>query len=195
MSRYRAEPFAIPASKLRAVAYFVRFLIRKGAGLPQSRDKAREALDLAINNELPQARDRGASLDQRAMAVVTTSGVLVSLVFGFGTLIKGRQITSLSEAPRILLVSALIFFVAAAIIALFTIMPRNDPVESAWKKVLSSWIASPSETWESITNFRLEELHHWLGTNGLKAKILLAAIVAECLGISLLAVSMLVVIL
>ena len=47
--------------------------------MSESRDKAREALDLAMDNELRQARDRAASLEQRAMAVVTTSGVLVSL--------------------------------------------------------------------------------------------------------------------
>lgn len=163
--------------------------------MPESRDKAREVLDPAIDSELRQTRDRAASLEQRAMAVVTTSGVLVSLVFGFGTLIKGKQITSLPEAPRIFLVLALISFVVAAVIALFAIMPRNYPAESAWKKVLGSWIASPSETWESITKLHLEEISHWLRTNALKAKILLAAIVAECIGISLLAVSMLVVIL
>ena len=119
----------------------------------------------------------------------------MSLVFGFGTLIKGKQITSLSEAPRIILVLALISFVATAIIALFAIMPRNYPVESGWKRVLGSWMVSPSETWESITKLHLDEIHHWLRTNDLKAKILLAAIAAECIGISLLAVSMLVVIL
>lgn len=104
------------------------------------------------------------------MAVVTTSGVLVSLVFGFGILIKGKQITSLPETPRVLLVLALISFIVAAIIALFAIMPRTYPVESAWKKVLDSWIVSPSETWESVTKLHLEELHHWLKTNDLKAK-------------------------
>lgn len=162
--------------------------------MPQPEHKAREALDSVIENELQQARDRAASLEQRALAVVTTSGVLVSLVFGFGTLIKGKQITVLPEAPKILLVFALISLVATATIALFTIMPRNYSVESYWEKVLGSWIASPSETWESITQLHLNEIHHWLTTNTKKAAILLAAIVAECIGISLLAISMLVVI-
>jgi hypothetical protein len=86
--------------------------------VPQSADKVREALDPIIENELRQARDRAASLEQRAMAAITTSGVLVSLVFGFGTLIKGKQITGLPDAPRVLLVLALVSFVATAIIAL-----------------------------------------------------------------------------
>jgi hypothetical protein len=162
--------------------------------VPQSADKAREALDSIIENELRQARDRAGSLEQRAMAVITTSGVLVSLVFGFGTLIKGKQITGLSDAPRVLLVLALISFVATAIIALFTIIPRNYPVESGWKKVLGTWIVSPGETWESITQLRLDEIHHWLTTNTKKQGFLLAAIVAECTGIGLLAISMLAVI-
>lgn len=163
--------------------------------MPESQDKAREALDLAADSELRQARERAASLEQRAMAVVTTSGVLVSLVFGFGTLIRGKQISSLPETPRNLLILALVSFVVAAVIALFTIMPRDYPVESDWNNVLSSWITSPNETWTSITNLHLKEIRHWLKTNSLKAKILLAAIIAECIGISFLAASMLVVIL
>jgi integral membrane sensor domain MASE1 len=163
--------------------------------LPEPDNKAREALDLAIDNELRQARDRAASLEQRATAVVTTSGVLVSLMFGFWTLIKGKQITNLPEAPRILLALALVLFICAAIIALFVIMPRNYPAQSFWKGVLGSWIRSPSENWESITNLHLKEIGHWLRTNDLKAKTLLASIMAECIGIGLLAVCMLVVIL
>ena len=123
--------------------------------MPQSADKAREALDPIIEDELRQARDRAASLEQRAMAVITTSGVLVSLVFGFGTLIKGKQFAGLSNAPRVLLLLALISLVATAVIALFTIRPRNYPVESGWKKVLGVCAGSlhPAKHGNQLRNY------------------------------------------
>ena len=154
-------------------------------------NQARGALDVAMDTELRQARDRAASLDQRAMAIITTSGVLVSLAFGFGTLIRGKQITSLPLAPKILLSLALMSFVAAAIAALVTVMPRSYPVESEWKRLLGTWMVSPNRTWESLRTLHLTEISHWLGTNDRKAKILLIAIAAECLGIFLLTLSML----
>jgi hypothetical protein len=158
-------------------------------------NRARDALDAAMDTELQQARDRAASLDQRAMAIITTSGVLVSLAFGFGTLIKGKQITSLPAAPKTLLALALLSFVAAAIAALLTVMPRSYPAESEWKKLLGTWIVSPDQTWASMTTLHLTEISHWLGTNDLKTKILLMAISAECLGILLLTISLLTVVL
>jgi hypothetical protein len=158
-------------------------------------DRAHEALSLAIDKELQQARDRAASLEQRALAVVTTSGVLVSLVFGFSAVIKGKEITHLPIIPKALLSLALISFVAAAAISLFTIMPRRYSVESEWKELLKNWIKSPSETWTAVINLHLRENNHWQDTNTTKAKYLVAAIVAECAGIGLLAASMLVIIL
>jgi hypothetical protein len=47
----------------------------------------------------------------------------------------------------------------------------------------------------SIAKLRLSEINHWQNTNKPKANLLLSAIAAECFGIMLLAVSMLVVIL
>ena len=55
--------------------------------------EAGEIFAAVIDYELEQERARRTSLEQRAMAVVTSSGVLVSLVFGMGV---GRQPTNVS---------------------------------------------------------------------------------------------------
>lgn len=157
--------------------------------------KPDEALNLVIDNELRQIRDRAASLEQRAVAVVTTSGVLVSLLFGFSALIKGREVTNLPTAPKAFLSAALISFVAAAAASLLTIMPRRYQIESDWKELLTDWLKSPSNTWIDVLNLRLREISHWERTNNTKAGYLVAAIAAECAGVAFLAASMLVVIL
>jgi hypothetical protein len=158
-------------------------------------NEALKVLSSAIDNELQQARERAASLEQRAIAVITTSGVLVSLVFGFSALIKGREITRLAVAPKALLSIALISFVVAAFAALFTIKPRNYPVKSDWEKALRDWVMSARNAQTAITNLHLREIGHWQGTNDTKARYLASAIAVECAGIGFLAVSLLVIIL
>ena len=149
----------------------------------------------AIKSELKQARGRAASLEQRAIAVVTISGVLVSLVFGFGTSIGGHGFSSLSAAARIFLLCALLSFVSAAVISLLAFRPRPYLVKSELEKLLTSPIESADNSRASIAKLRLSEINHWQDTNKPKANLLLSAITAECFGIILLAVSMLVVIL
>jgi hypothetical protein len=65
--------------------------------------KASEIYAAVIDHELEQERERATSLEQRAIAVVTSSGVLVTLVFGFGTLIKGQGGLNFSLTARIIL--------------------------------------------------------------------------------------------
>jgi hypothetical protein len=158
-------------------------------------DEALTILSSAIDNELEQARERAASLEQRAIAVITTSGVLVSLIFGFSALIKGREITHLPVAPKALLSIALISFVVAAFASLFTIKPRGYPVKSDWEKALREWIMSARDARTSIANLHLREIGHWQGTNDTKARYLASAIAVECIGIGFLAFSLLVIIL
>ena len=98
---------------------------------------------VVIDNELQQERVRTASLEQRAMAVVTSSGILVSPVFGFGVVIKGQGAPHLPAAARVLLASALLAFVVAAVMSLLTNRPRDykplgvkaDPAENGHRSL------------------------------------------------------------
>jgi hypothetical protein len=157
-------------------------------------DKADGFLDAAINNELQQARERAASLEQRALAVVTTSGVLVGLIFGFATLVKGRAGISFSTPARYLLALALLAFIAAAISSLLTIRPRSYLVKKDLEKLITNRTLT-DDGWDSIAKLRVQQIEHWENTNKPKADWLQAAIGAECFGITLLAVSMLVIVL
>ena len=133
--------------------------------MKESMDNSSDEILDAIKSELQQARDRAASLEQRAMAVVTISGVLVSLVFGFGTSIGGHGIPSLSVAARILLLFALLSFVAAAVISLLALRPRPYLVKSELEKLLTNPMNSADNPRTSIAKLRLSEINHWQTTN------------------------------
>jgi hypothetical protein len=151
----------------------------------------------AIDNELQQERVRTASLEQRAMAVVTSSGVLVSLVFGFGALIKGQRGPHLPLGTRVLLASALIAFVVAAVMSLLTNKPRAYKplgVKADLEKMVTEyWHISGQNSRRSIAEFRVGEVDRWRDNNKIKAAYLQRAIAIECIGIGLLAASMIVI--
>jgi hypothetical protein len=68
--------------------------------------------------------NRKSSLEQRGIGVITASGVLVTLAFGFTTLIQhGRNFAALIGRERWLLVVSVALFVAAAIVALILNLP------------------------------------------------------------------------
>lgn len=159
--------------------------------------KASEVYAAVIDNELQQERARTASLEQRAMAVVTSSGVLVSLVFGFGTLIKGQRGPHLPAGARVLLASALLAFVVAAVMSLLTNRPRAyKPLgvkSDLTKMVTELWKIPGDSARRSVAEFRVGEVNRWRDNNRIKAAYLQRAIALECCGIGLLAASMVVI--
>jgi hypothetical protein len=155
--------------------------------------KASEIFAAVIDNELQQERARTASLEQRAMAVAS-SGVLVSLVFGFGTLLKGQRGPHLSAGARVLLASALLAFVVAAVMSLLTNKPRAyKPLgvkSDLTRMVTELWKITGDNARRSVAEFRVDEVDRWRDNNKIKAAYLQRAIAMECCGIGLLAASM-----
>jgi uncharacterized protein with PQ loop repeat len=70
-----------------------------------------------------------ASLEQRAITLITVSGVLVTLAFGFSTAItKSSKHANFTPAERIVLVIALALFAISAILSLVVNMPYHASV-------------------------------------------------------------------
>lgn len=159
--------------------------------------KASEIYAAVIDHELEQERERATSLEQRAMAVVTSSGVLVTLVFGFGTLIKGQESFHLSLATRIILALALVSFVVAAVMSLLTNRPHAyKPLgvkTDLQRMVFELWSIPAGSARRSVAEFRVGEVDRWRDNNMIKAANLQRAIAMECCGIGLLAASMVVI--
>jgi hypothetical protein len=157
--------------------------------------RAGEIYAAVIDFELEQERARRTSLEQRAMAVVTSSGVLVSLVFGFGAVVKGQgAVPRFPTGARVLLALALLAFVAAAVMSLITNRPRDYKplgVKNDLEKMVSEyWSISGDSALRSVAEFRTGEVDRWRDNNKIKAVYLQSAITLECCGIALLAASL-----
>lgn len=79
-----------------------------------------------VDQELVREFARKDSLERRGITVITASGVLVTLTFGFATAVtKGNHYTNFTTSEKIVLDIALAFFILSAIFALLTNTPRN----------------------------------------------------------------------
>ena len=83
-----------------------------------------DLISQTIDVESKAEWDRKSSLEQRAINIITSSGVLVTLAFGFTTLIqRGNNFQSLVGHDRWMLAVSVSLFVAAALVALFINFP------------------------------------------------------------------------
>lgn len=159
--------------------------------------KASEIYAAVIDRELQRETERTTSLEQRALAVITSSGILVSLIFGFGALIKGQGSLHLPQAARVFLVLALVAFVIAAIMSLLTNRPRPyKPLgvkPDLERMVADLWSISGDKAQRSIAEFRVGEVDRWRDNNKIKAAHLQRAIAMECWGIGSLVISMIII--
>ena len=162
-------------------------------------NKANEIYAAVIEYELEQERERAKSLEQRALAVITNSGVLVTLIFGFGALVKGQAgiASHLPLIAHIALALALVAFVVAAIMSLLTNRPRAyKPLgvrTDLQRMVVDLWTMPADSARRAIAEFRVGEIDRWRDNNMLKATSLQYAIAMECCGIGLVALSMVVI--
>jgi len=76
-----------------------------------------------LKDELAAQDVRKASFEQRGLAVVTTAGVLASLVFGLAAFASTGKTHPLPQDTRELLILALAVFVAAGVLAILTNLP------------------------------------------------------------------------
>jgi hypothetical protein len=78
-----------------------------------------------IEKELVDQRASKASLEQRGLAVVSTSGVLVAILFGFSTIARDRSALDIPSSARLWFYIALGAFALAATLSLAVIIPRG----------------------------------------------------------------------
>jgi hypothetical protein len=79
-----------------------------------------------LNDEWARETSRKDSLEKRGITVITTSGVLVTLVFAFtGAVAKGHNLGNFTLAEKIAIAIALLCFVISAAFGIATNTPRN----------------------------------------------------------------------
>lgn len=161
---------------------------------------AHEIYAAFIADALSREYARKQSLEQRGLAVITTAGTLVSLIFGFA-IFAGVKSIQLPVAGKVFIGSGLVAFLLAAIFGLRISRPLSKyyaPVAvSSLRHAVEpgSWIDDAIEAARKLAVYRVSELDSWRNGNGLKADALYRAVSAETAGVALITVGILIVLL
>jgi hypothetical protein len=148
-----------------------------------------------IVDQLVEERDRKTSLEQRAAAVITTSGAIVTVVFGFTSLVKGNGELHVSSTGLLELVVAAFLLLMAVTLALIIGLPRDylEVDEKDLRQMVDKdyWINPQAvEARRRIAEVNVDILTSARGFNADKARFLFAAVALEVLGIVSLAFSL-----
>jgi len=139
-----------------------------------------------LDDQMLAERDRKSSLEARALGVITSSGLLVTLLFGVSSLVFGATGFRAALLVRALLAVAAILFVTASALAIFVNAPWGylevEPESLRELVAPSNWVLPGDEARRQLTAGRLEILASARQRNQVKALVLLLAAVAEVFG-------------
>jgi hypothetical protein len=151
-----------------------------------------------VTAEVAAQTERKKSLEARGVTVVTTSGALVTLLFGFASLsTKAHETFSVPHAARGWLIAALCVFAAAAILGLFASLPLN--YQRITTRALDAQLAkrppvSAVRAQRAIARTDLKNIEAAKVKNTYKAWLVFAGVALEGVGVLLLAFAMQIVI-
>jgi hypothetical protein len=147
-----------------------------------------------IKEQLAAQDARKASLEQRGLAVITTSGALVTLLFGLTALTVAREATyDIPGTAATFLLFALGFFLLAAVSGLLTNLPRGyeaTTVEGLREGVRNRWGDDEATASRRVAHTRLNVLASAKSVNKQKGYLLVAGMVLEIIAVTLVAVAM-----
>jgi hypothetical protein len=149
-----------------------------------------------VTTRLAEEEGRHRSLQARGLAVVTTSGTLVTLIFAVAQFVlPSRVIARVPDASRWMLTIAAVAFVGAAICGLWANIPRDlgRPVSSEIAgKIDSEWGKSSAPAEKTVALTRARQLQKLEGVNDAAAWDVLAGLAAEVFAIALAAAAVIV---
>lgn len=151
--------------------------------MPQSAVSGGTLYSDYIAEQLESQERLKASLEQRGLSVITTSGVLVTLLFGLAALsTKEKQTFILPTTSKILLLIALVCFLVAIGAGLAANAPRQYEgvkVEPLIHAVKERALDTQSVAERNISLTRLKVLRVAKKRNQEKARLVFTAIAAE----------------
>ncbi|HEV8681174.1 MAG TPA: hypothetical protein VGS09_00135 [Actinomycetota bacterium] len=164
--------------------------------MPES-GMAGDAYGPLIEDQLNSERAAKSSFEQRAVAVITTSGVLVSLLFGLAAIVTSTEGFEAPYAARVLLAVALGFFLGAAVLGIAVNAPRGyEEAASDNLRLLTEqefWEARQAIGSRRAAEVRVEILQNARGANGRKARLLLWAMGLEVAAVAIVGAAVVVV--
>ena len=147
-----------------------------------------------VKDQLAEERLSKASLEQRALSVVATSGASATLVFGLSAFAVQASKISLDPWQRDSILAAIAAFLAAAVVALIVQIPI--PYREASPKNLDLWTKRAAWLSTDVIEATREEaiLGYYIivrarRLNKYKARLLFAAVLFDVLAIGAVAVA------
>jgi hypothetical protein len=141
-----------------------------------------------ISEQVAEERASKGSLEQRALAVITTSSALATLLIGLAAFARQAPHLHLDTVPRWLIVGAAAAFLIAAILSLVVIIPRD--YKEASPKALDERIMRDRWTSTDVVEEARQNAvlyYHTLkrarDLNGCKATLLFLAVIAEVVAV------------
>jgi len=127
---------------------------------------------------------RKSSLEQRGTAVISTSGALVTLLFGLAAFVPQQARFPVGSAARVALLCAVAFLLLAAVLGVTSTVPLpygRLRVEELDLRALTAEPADKARRRMVMTSARLLEDSQRL--NAVKARLVVAATLAEVLAV------------
>jgi hypothetical protein len=135
---------------------------------------------------------RRTTLEQKAGAVITTSGTLVTLLFGLVAVITGADTFTLPGPSHGWLVAAIVYFLAAAVLALLISVPLPYGQTDITATDLAGWWNQPPEqALAAVSGVRLQALAAARRMNRFKARTLVVATAFELVAVLMLGIAVL----
>lgn len=146
-----------------------------------------------VKDELEAQDKRKASFEQRGLAVITTSGALVTLLFALAVLsTRSAARFTLPQAAKTWLSIALILFVLSALAALLSNAPlvyQAVPVDKIKERLREQPPRSPDRAIKDIAISRVDALESAKKLNGFKGWTLAVGMSLEALAVGCVAVA------
>lgn len=145
-----------------------------------------------IKSRLDDQDARKSSIEQRGIAVITTSGTLTTLLFALVALLTGTKDYKLPPGAEPWIFGALIAFVLAAVGGISVNAPLRYwgvKIEDLQKAVTHLWQDSAADAEKRVAVTQLKELGRAKKLNTVKGYILLGAVVIEVLAVISLALA------
>jgi hypothetical protein len=145
-----------------------------------------------IEKELDDQRVSKASMEQRCIAVVSTSGILVTLLFGFAAIARKSDQFRIPASARNWFYLALGGFVIAAVAGLLGNSPRTyrGVKSAALERLLrEKWSDPPRIARRRVAATQVVIYHSYRKVNRFKAFMLAGAIGSEVIAVMFLAVA------
>jgi len=146
-----------------------------------------------LDDEVSRETARQQGIEQKGLAVITTSGVLVTLMFGLGALATNANQFVLPTVATPWLVTSVLLFLVAAVMAILTNWPGGyqalDQRSLLRMTGLVSWSGAADDASRRVAQAHVQIVLAARITNTRKALLLSTSIAAEVIAVIALAIA------